>query len=267
MWSTAQPVGRKQYRIATTVTTLNGHQLWFHTVTERLFLWLMCTVDARYGGLQVSPVACKLSHREVVNRVLLHQAAICMDYTENLEGDRGKNCIRLLMPERGQFTFKMETTTACNYNKNPLQFTHWWLSITYKYKPTNLLSLLLLQQRSEIINLTMSILAHCFRGSNPWLVGPWFGHVVRQQHSMECSTQSQKSNRHNFLVSTYSKWLRTSWRVGLKVLNIENATSLYSWRGSWSSFSLLFQSAENTGMCHYVKLLHKFFTIAIPNQI
>lgn len=178
MWSTAQPVGRKQYKIATTVTTLNEHQLWFHTVTERLFLWLMCTVDARYGGLRVSPVACKLSHREVVNRVLLHQAAICMDYTENLEGDRGKNCIRLLMPERGQFTFKMETTTSCNYNKNPLQFTH---SITYKYKPTNLLSLLLLQQRSEIINLTMSILAVSEVQTHGLLVhdlGVWWGNNI-----------------------------------------------------------------------------------------
>lgn len=70
---TAQPVGRKQGKIT---TKLIRHQLCGFTVAERPFLWLMCTADARYEGLQVSPRACELSHREVVISVLLQKATL-----------------------------------------------------------------------------------------------------------------------------------------------------------------------------------------------
>lgn len=62
--------------------------MWFHTVAERPFLWLMCTANARYEGLQVSPRAWELFHKEVVTSVLLQKAALWMAYTENLKEDR-----------------------------------------------------------------------------------------------------------------------------------------------------------------------------------
>lgn len=77
------------------------------------------------------------------------------------------------MSERGQFSFKMQTTTMCNYNYNSDSASFINISLG------SYLAFYYCNKKSEIINLAMSILAYCFRGSNPCLVGPGFVPVVR----------------------------------------------------------------------------------------